>query len=314
MARDTGKLDDDIDALFKLPLAEFTAARNALSVRLKKSGQTNDANLVKTLSKPSVTAWAVNQLYWKHRNGFDRLMAAGQRLRKLQSSGISGKMNDMRSALDERRAALNHLSELTTSLMGEAEHSPTPDAIHRVTTSLEALSSLALGHSDGPTPGRLTQDVAAMGFESLTAFGGFSTERVAQAAKKSAPIVEKPKKGAAKSGDDAQRLKKLEQERQQSIAAAKSALQFAKKSMMAAKVKAQSLEAAHKKANSEVKEAEKRRNEAEKTFKRLSEAASEAIQRAESIAADLATASQAMADAKRAVDTETKELERLFRS
>lgn len=312
MARNDGKLDDDVDALFKLPLAEFTAARNALAARLKQGGSANDANLVKTLAKPSVTAWAVNQLYWKHRKGFDRLMAAGQRLRKLQSSGISGKIADMRAALDERREALNHLSELATDLLSEAEHSPTPDAIHRITTSLEAISSLA-SLADGPTPGRLTQDVAALGFESLTSFGGFTAERVAQAAKKTAPAIEKPHK-STKSDGDAQRLRKLEQERQANIAAAKSALQFAKKSLAAAKVKAESLEAAHKKANAEVKEVEKRRSEAEKTFKKLSAALEEATQRAESIAADVVASNQAMADAKRSVDSETKELERLFRS
>ena len=33
------ELEDDVDALFRLPLAEFTGARNALAARLKKSGQ-----------------------------------------------------------------------------------------------------------------------------------------------------------------------------------------------------------------------------------------------------------------------------------
>lgn len=75
------KLKDDVDELFKLPLADFIGARNALATRLKQSGQANDANLVKTLAKPSVSAWTVNQLYWHHRAAFDKLLAAGQRLR-----------------------------------------------------------------------------------------------------------------------------------------------------------------------------------------------------------------------------------------
>jgi len=33
-----GKLEDDLDALFRVPLAEFTGARNALAARLKQSG------------------------------------------------------------------------------------------------------------------------------------------------------------------------------------------------------------------------------------------------------------------------------------
>src|SRR6185369_10586755 len=53
------KLEDDIDALFRLPLAEFTGERNTLSARLKKEGRRNDADRVKLLAKPSVSAWAV---------------------------------------------------------------------------------------------------------------------------------------------------------------------------------------------------------------------------------------------------------------
>ena len=75
------ELNDEVDELFKLPLAEFIGARNALAARLKQSGRANDANLVKTLAKPSVSAWTVNQLYWNHRDAFDRLLAAGQLLR-----------------------------------------------------------------------------------------------------------------------------------------------------------------------------------------------------------------------------------------
>ena len=32
-----GKLEDDVDALFRLPLSEFTGARNTLAAQLKKS-------------------------------------------------------------------------------------------------------------------------------------------------------------------------------------------------------------------------------------------------------------------------------------
>ena len=35
----SGKLEDDVEALFRLPLAEFTDARNTLAARLKKSGR-----------------------------------------------------------------------------------------------------------------------------------------------------------------------------------------------------------------------------------------------------------------------------------
>src|SRR5215471_16331527 len=71
----------EVDALFKVPLGEFTSERNALAARLKKAGHQAEANEVKALGKPSVSAWVVNQLYWRHRDLFERLTDAGERLR-----------------------------------------------------------------------------------------------------------------------------------------------------------------------------------------------------------------------------------------
>src|SRR6185503_4854884 len=80
-------LDKDLEALFRLQLAEFTGARNALAARLKKSGRGDDAARVKALAKPPISAWAVNQLYWNHRAAFDRLIVSGERFHKAQTSG-----------------------------------------------------------------------------------------------------------------------------------------------------------------------------------------------------------------------------------
>jgi hypothetical protein len=54
------KADTDLDALFTLPLADFTAARNALVKRLKQSERSDEAAKVMALTKPSISAWAVN--------------------------------------------------------------------------------------------------------------------------------------------------------------------------------------------------------------------------------------------------------------
>jgi hypothetical protein len=262
--KNSGKLNDDVDELFKLPLAEFIGARNALATRLKQSGRANDANLVKTLVKPSVSAWTVNQLYWNHREAFDRLLAAGQRLR--------GKVTDVRGSLEARNKALSDLSDLSTSLLSDAGHNPSPDMIRRVTTTLEALSAL----SDGPTPGRLTQDVDPPGFESLASIipGAGMMKRTAEPARVTA-----------------REARQLEETRQAKITAAKASLQSAKKSLADARAQSQSLEA-------EAKQAEKQLREAEERFKNAR--------------AEAAEAARAVEDAKRAVEKASKELESLF--
>jgi hypothetical protein len=47
--------ENDIDTLFELPLNEFTAARNALVSRLRKTGRVDEAEKVKALVKPSIS-------------------------------------------------------------------------------------------------------------------------------------------------------------------------------------------------------------------------------------------------------------------
>ena len=280
------KLEDEIDDLFKLPLAEFTSARNALAARLKKEGRADDAERVKLLAKPSVSAWTVNQLYWDHREAFDQLIATGKRFRPTQAS--------MRGSLDARREALVQLSDLATELLRDAGHNPSQDTIHRVTTTLEALSAYAL-LSDGPTPGRLTSDVDPPGFASLASLmsGGRAVEPTptksgAATAKKPSVIVD---------------VRKIQQAK---IAAAKASLQDAKRSLADARTRAQSLEAAQKKANAEAKEAEKR-------LEKATAASKDATRRAQTVAAEAQEATQALEDAKRTLAKATKELESLLR-
>src|SRR5690242_3197971 len=293
-------LDDDIDGLFRLPLTEFTSARNTLAARLKKEGRPNDAERVKLLAKPSVSAWTVNQLYWDHRDAFDQLIDTGRRFRPAQSSRRTGKAADMRGSLDARREALVQLSELATELLRDAGHNPSPETIHRVTTTLEALSAYAL-LSDGPTPGRLTNDVDPPGFASLASLmsGGGTIEPAA--IKSGAPTTKK-----AVIAD----VRKIQQAK---IAAAKVSLQDAKRSLTDARAKAQSLEAAQKKANAEAKEAEKHRREAEQRLERATAASKDATRRAQTIAAEAEAAAQAFEDAKHTLAEATKELESLLR-
>jgi len=188
-----GNPDDEVDSLFKLPLAEFTGARNDLAARLKRGGHSDDSKVVKALAKPPVSAWAVNQLYWNHREAFDRLLAAGQRFHQAQASGIAGQVA-LRESLGERREALSHLSELAAALLSDAGHNPAPDTTHRITTTLEALSAYA-SLPDGPTPGRLTRDVDPPGFEALASL--ITTAGTTKAHEELVPVTPSQESGNA---------------------------------------------------------------------------------------------------------------------
>src|SRR5215467_8001295 len=129
MKMTTTRWTNDIDALFSLPLEDFTATRNALAARMKREGHADQAAEVKAIGKPSVSAWAVNQLYWKHRKEFDRLMEAGHRVREAQAAQLSGKPADTRKTNEARQDAISELLLRGAALLREGGHNPTPETL-----------------------------------------------------------------------------------------------------------------------------------------------------------------------------------------
>ena len=297
------KLEDEIDALFTLPLTEFTSVRNTLAARLKKEKRTDEAERVKLLTKPAVSAWAVNQLYWDHRDEFEQLIATGKRFHSAQASRSAAKAANMRDSLEARRQALAGLSDLAAELLQDAGHNPSQDTLRRITTTLEALSAYAL-LPDGPTPGRLTQDVDPPSFELLASLisGGATPDRVEPSAR-TKPVT-KSKTATA----DARQI------RQAKIAEAKVLLQEAKKLLADTRAQAQSSEATQKKAHADAKETEKQKRAAEERLQRATAVSVAAARRAQIANEEAAEAAQAVEDAKRAVDAATKELESLLQS
>jgi hypothetical protein len=306
-------IEDDLDALFQLPLAEFTAARNTLATRLKKAGQGDVAEQVKALPKPSVPAWTVNQLFFKKRGEFDRLIATGERFRQAQASHLAGKPTDIRGPLEARRAALASLSKLAAATLKQAGNNPTPDTMRRITTTLEALSTYG-ALPDAPRGGRLTDDVDPPGFETLAALvprigkssGGTGPSRVIPFQHKVKPP--KPAKKKSSTEDDARREAA---ERKERLAAAKALVQDAERTLRDARRDAQKAEEALKKAAARAKESEKEKSDAEKRLEKAASEFDEARQQARRVAVEAEEAAQAVEDAERAVDKAQRELKDL---
>jgi hypothetical protein len=308
-------LQDEVDVLFRLPLAEFTGARNTLAARLKKSGRGDEAARVKVLAKPSISAWAVNQLYWNHREAFDQLIASGERFHKAQASRGGGKIADMRTALDARSKALAELSDLATSLLLDAGHNPSLDTIRRITSTLEAISAMSelAARSDAPRPGRLTHDVDPPGFESFGSFVPAATKQEAGGRRQTADDVKQTADDRKQTAGGGRQVRPLEEARKAKIAAAKVSLQDAKRSLTEARARLQGLEAAQKKAGAEAKKAEKQRRDAEESLKKAKAASEDANQHARNVAVEVKESASALDDAERTVEKASKELESLFR-
>lgn len=154
-------LDAKIDELYRLPLSEFTGARNALAKTLGK----DEAGQVKALEKPTVVPWAVNQVYWKARSTYDRLMKSGEKLRAAQIAALEGKHADVRGAGDAHRRAISEAVGEAERLSAAAGAKPGADALART------FESLSLAGTPPATPGRLTDALQPAGFEALASLG-----------------------------------------------------------------------------------------------------------------------------------------------
>jgi hypothetical protein len=95
--------------LYRLPLSEFTAARNARAKALKKDDP-ELAAAVAGLPKPSVAAAALNELVREDPSEVRALIQSGKRLRQAQEAAVSGKKGaDLNAAIKEHRAALDRV-------------------------------------------------------------------------------------------------------------------------------------------------------------------------------------------------------------
>ena len=144
-----------IESLFRAPLEQFVALRKQLASELKSAGAAEAAKRFAKLKRPTVSVWAVNQLWWHERAAFDALFAEARRIGAGDLSGQS-----------EHRRALGHLREAARRLLGAAGHPATEATLRRITTTLGSLA--ALGGFEPDRPGALTQDRDPPGFEALT--------------------------------------------------------------------------------------------------------------------------------------------------
>ena len=189
----------EIDELFRLPLSEFTAARNALAKRAGKAGGD-----IRALPKPPLAAWAVNQLYWQDRDRYDDLIRAATEMRRTHKAVIEGKRGDLRSASREHDLALDAALKATIAIV-ETSGNPVTDATRQsIINTLRALPS-------PEPPGRLTRALVPGGFEMLAGISAAPSPKSAGPAAASARRAA-PASDPAGSGGKGSAARKNEQE------------------------------------------------------------------------------------------------------
>jgi hypothetical protein len=153
MARMVDRYDEAVTALYRAPFAAFVAERKRLAGELKASGDKGGALRLGKLTRPTIAAWAVNQLWWTAPEDFEALFAAAHRLREGDLSGT-----------EARREAIGKLRTRATTLLAQANQATSEATLRRIATTLSALA--AAGSFAPDAPGQLVQDRDPPGFES----------------------------------------------------------------------------------------------------------------------------------------------------
>lgn len=250
--------DDLIDQLYQLPLKEFTAARNALA----KSGA--DAS-IKKLEKPTLAAWAVNQLYWRERKVYDEVIKTSTQVRTAYRRMLEGKDADVRAADTFHAEAMRRAKDTVRRILEEAGTTPSDAVMTPVTETLDALPTTDV-------PGRLIRPLRRTGFEAL--------EGVTIVARPAAP----PKPTAPLKRDEDETDRKRREHDARERAMAKERLRFA--------------EAAEREAEAALDRARRALDRAERTRERIQKELDEAADAERTAQRDVASGESALAKAQ----------------
>ena len=115
----------DVDALFQEDPKTFVAARDRLAKDLRAGGHRDDAAAVRALRRPSVAAWALNQVARRDASTIERLLETVERARVAQDEVLGGAEREtLRDALTERRHALAAVIDAARVVIEESGRSP----------------------------------------------------------------------------------------------------------------------------------------------------------------------------------------------
>jgi hypothetical protein len=134
MASDTD-VDDLISYLYRGPPQEFTKRRDELASRLKQEGRTEDSNQVRSCKRPTVAAWAVDQLTHESTSRIKELARIVTALSKETSPA------KVRQLVDARHGLIATLSADAQRILQEHGTPPSPQVESQITQTLVSATS-----------------------------------------------------------------------------------------------------------------------------------------------------------------------------
>ena len=115
-----------MDELYAVRPEEFVAARSALVKQLKADGRKDDAAAVAKLRRPSVAAWALNQVAREHPELVAAAIDAGEQLRAASDAAVAGRPGELRDATAAERAAAGAVVKAAAAHLGARADATAP--------------------------------------------------------------------------------------------------------------------------------------------------------------------------------------------
>jgi hypothetical protein len=194
-------LDEAVDLVYGADLDAFVAERARVARELRDAGDGAGSEQVVKLKKPTVAAWALNQLTRRKRRDVDLLLDAGHRLRQAQEGVVGGADRaSFEKAQKTQRDALRRLTQEASQLVGGAS----PAVRSQISATLRAAAVSEEGR-ELLARGRFTVPLEAEGFDVFAALPPSSGAR--------------PRKRAAaqKAGDDLRKARALVRELEREV-------------------------------------------------------------------------------------------------
>jgi hypothetical protein len=129
------------DDLYGLPLTEFTAARDALARELRSAGDKEEAERVKRLPKPSLAAWALDQVARSHADAVGAVLERGSGLREAQQEALTGDASGIREASRGLSQAVDKATARAAEVLRGAGREPSATQLERIRATLRAAAA-----------------------------------------------------------------------------------------------------------------------------------------------------------------------------
>lgn len=136
------ELDERIADLYGLAPEDFVDARNALAKELRAQGERDAATEVSRLRRPTVAAWALNQVARRHPDAVAEIGEVGDELRRAQRRALSGVgADELRQAGARRRKVVERVASRADDALRDAGRTVTATVHQQVTETLEAATA-----------------------------------------------------------------------------------------------------------------------------------------------------------------------------